>query len=50
MIISATIDEKSFGDKRLFQDASLFVEDGEKVGLIGRNGEGKTTLFRLLDG
>lgn len=50
MIISANISEKSFGDKRLFKDASFFVDDGEKVGLIGRNGEGKTTLFRMLAG
>jgi ATP-binding cassette subfamily F protein 3 len=50
MIITATINEKSFGDKRLFQDASFFVDDGEKVGLIGRNGEGKTTLFHILAG
>ncbi|MFZ1250338.1 MAG: ABC-F family ATP-binding cassette domain-containing protein [Candidatus Microsaccharimonas sp.] len=50
MIITATINEKSFGDKSLFKDTSFFVEDGEKVGLIGRNGEGKTTLFRLLSG
>jgi ATP-binding cassette, subfamily F, member 3 len=50
MIITATINEKSFGDKRLFNDASFFVDDGEKVGLIGRNGEGKTSLFRVLSG
>lgn len=50
MIITATINEKSFGDKSLFKDTSFFVEDGEKVGLIGRNGEGKTTLFRILSG
>ncbi len=50
MIITATITEKSFGDKSLLRDTSFFVEDGEKVGLIGRNGEGKTTLFRLLTG
>ncbi len=50
MIITATINEKSFGDKSLFKDTSFFVEDGEKVGLIGRNGEGKTTLFRILAG
>lgn len=50
MIISATIHEKSFGDKRLFNSASFFVEDGEKVGLVGRNGEGKTSLFRILSG
>jgi len=50
MVITATINEKSFGDKSLFKDASFFVEDGEKVGLIGRNGEGKTTLFRIIAG
>lgn len=48
MIITATINEKSFGDKSLFKDTSFFVDDGEKVGLIGRNGEGKTSLFRIL--
>lgn len=50
MIITATINEKSFGDKSLFKDTSFFVDDGEKVGLIGRNGEGKTTLFRIVSG
>jgi ATPase subunit of ABC transporter with duplicated ATPase domains len=50
MIITASINEKSFGDKRLLTDTSFFVEDGEKVGIIGRNGEGKTTLFRVLTG
>lgn len=50
MILSAQIEEKSFGDKRLFDHASFFVDNGEKVGIIGRNGEGKTTLFRILAG
>ena len=50
MIITATINEKSFGDKSLFKDTSFFVDDGEKVGLVGRNGEGKTTLFRIVAG
>lgn len=50
MILTATINEKSFGDKHLLRDASFFVDDNEKVGLIGRNGEGKTTLFRVLSG
>ena len=50
MIITATINEKSFGDKLLLKDTSFFVEDNEKVGIVGRNGEGKTTLFRILTG
>jgi len=50
MILSATINEKSFGPKLLLKDASFFVDDGEKVGLIGRNGEGKSSLFRVLSG
>lgn len=44
------IEEKSFGDKRLFRDIKFSLQDNEKVGLIGRNGEGKTTLFRILTG
>ena len=39
---------KSFGDKVLLDDASLTIEDGERVGLVGRNGTGKTTLARML--
>ncbi len=50
MIATVTIEEKSFGDKRLFRDLKFTVSDGEKLGLIGRNGEGKTTLFRILTG
>lgn len=50
MILSATLQEKSFGPKSLFKDTSFFVDNGEKVGIIGRNGEGKTTLFRILAG
>lgn len=50
MVISTTLTEKSFGPKLLFKDTSFFIDDGEKVGLIGRNGEGKTTLFRIVAG
>lgn len=44
------IEEKTFGNKRLFRDVKFSLQDGEKVGFIGRNGEGKTTLFRILNG
>lgn len=41
---------KAFGGRTLFQDATLRVQDGERIGLIGPNGAGKTTLFSLILG
>jgi len=41
---------KSHGARKLFQDVSFSVSEGEKIGLIGRNGTGKSTLFRILAG
>ncbi len=40
--------KKAFGDKPLLDGASITIEDGERVGLVGRNGTGKTTLARIL--
>jgi len=42
--------EKSFGDKTLMKDVKFSVDDGEKVGVVGRNGVGKSTLFGILSG
>ncbi len=39
-----------FGVTRLFTDATFTIERGERWGVVGRNGTGKTTLFRLLAG
>jgi len=50
LILSVDIEEKSFGDKRLFDGLKFTLADGEKVGFVGRNGEGKTTLFHILTG
>ena len=41
---------KSFGEKKLFEDLSLEVEGGERIGLIGDNGTGKSTLVRIILG
>ena len=38
------------GTKILFEDANLTLHHGEKVGVIGNNGCGKTSLFKLLAG
>ena len=41
---------KQYGDRVLFEDVSFSIGDGERVGLVGRNGHGKTTLFNILTG
>lgn len=48
MIADIHITEKSFGDKTLMKDVKFSVDDGEKVGVVGRNGVGKSTLFGIL--
>jgi ATPase subunit of ABC transporter with duplicated ATPase domains len=39
---------KQYGRQILFVDASFQLNPGEKVGLVGPNGSGKTTPFRML--
>ncbi|MHC5010086.1 MAG: ribosomal protection-like ABC-F family protein [Planctomycetota bacterium] len=48
--IALAVDGYSFahGDRTLFEDASLEIEYGERVCLVGPNGSGKTTLFRSI--
>ncbi len=41
---------KSFGQKHVFSGADFTIERGEKIALVGRNGEGKTTFARMLIG
>ena len=50
MIADITITEKSFGPKLLMSGIRFSIDDGEKVGVIGRNGVGKSTLFGILAG
>lgn len=50
MIADITVTEKSFGPKMLMHGIKFSIDDGEKVGVIGRNGVGKSTLFGILAG
>lgn len=50
MIADINITEKSFGPKVLMKGIKFSIDDHEKVGVIGRNGVGKSTLFGILEG
>lgn len=41
---------KSYGDRMLFSDITFGVNQGDKIGLIAKNGTGKTTLLRIIAG
>ncbi len=41
---------KSYGDRILFESVTFGVEEGDKIGLIARNGTGKTTMLRIIAG
>ena len=41
---------KVFGGEALYENATFQINPGEKVGLVGKNGAGKTTFFRMIMG
>ncbi|NLL76937.1 MAG: ABC-F family ATP-binding cassette domain-containing protein [Clostridiales bacterium] len=41
---------KSFGERKLFDHTSFYLQEGEKVGVIGINGTGKSTLLKIIAG
>ncbi len=49
-ILSAEKISKSYSEKILFSDVSIGINEGEKIGLIGINGTGKSTLLKVLAG
>jgi len=49
-MISVKNISKQYATRVLFSDVSFDVLPGEKIGLVGRNGHGKTTLFRIITG
>ena len=49
-VIKATNLSKKYGDKEIFHNAEVMIHYGERVGLIGPNGSGKTTFLKMLLG
>ncbi len=50
VVVEAKNISKRYGDNQVLKDVNLTVESGEKIAFIGRNGEGKTTLVRIIRG
>ncbi|MBU1153540.1 ATP-binding cassette domain-containing protein [bacterium] len=42
--------EKAYGSQEIFSNVSFVINPGERIGLVGRNGHGKTTLFKMILG
>jgi ATP-binding cassette subfamily F protein uup len=49
-VISAQKVCKSFGDRTIIKDFTLRIQRGDRIGIVGANGTGKTTLIRILTG
>lgn len=41
---------KMYGEKRIFSGANFIIEKGERIAFVGRNGEGKTTMMKMISG
>ena len=50
IVVEAEKLSKSYGDNEVLKDLDLVIQRGEKVAFVGRNGEGKTTLSRIIVG
>ena len=50
MLLSAEHISLNFGLKQLLDDVTLYIESGDKIGIIGINGTGKSSLLRVLAG
>jgi ATP-binding cassette subfamily F protein 3 len=50
MLLEVNIRDKTFGDTTLYKDLEFSIEEGQKIGLIGRNGTGKSTLLNMIAG
>lgn len=50
MLLSAEHISINFGSRQLLEDVNLYVSEGDKIGIIGINGTGKSTFLRVLSG
>jgi ATPase subunit of ABC transporter with duplicated ATPase domains len=51
MSVLAALDiDKAYGERVLLAKASLTIDEGERVGVVGRNGAGKSTFAKILAG
>jgi len=50
VVVEANGVGKSYGDKKVFNDANFFIETGKKIAFVGKNGEGKTTMTKIIVG
>ena len=50
VILRAEHISKTYGEKKVLEDISIHLEQGELVSLLGVSGSGKTTLFNVLSG
>ncbi len=48
IVVTAEHAGKKYGDKQIFSDANFIITKGEKIGLVGRNGEGKSTMMKMI--
>jgi len=48
IVITANEAGKSYGEKHIFSGANFIITKGEKIGLVGRNGEGKSTMMKMI--
>ncbi len=48
IVVEAKDAAQYFGNHKVFEDVNIIVERGEKIALVGRNGEGKTTFIRQI--
>lgn len=50
VLLTAENIRKSYGERIILKDVSLYINDSDKIGIVGVNGEGKSTLLRILAG